>query len=148
MAKVNYYRVTEGLLGNYKYIMMGIESNLENLKLLEDDMADIGALDYSRDKIDVSKGSSVVERKVLQFYEKRDKLQRTIKRDKLRIDQLNRAITELTEDQRNIIGLRYIDVLSWNEISELLNLTVSTLHRKKQEAIRKISIAIFGNGAE
>jgi len=142
--KPNLYQKTEGLLGNYKFIRLGILSNKERLQEIEEDIVSLSAIDYSQEKIDSSPESYVIERKLIQFEQEKKRLHRAIAKNTRKLNQLDRAITELPEEWQQIIGLRYIDGCLWEEIAEKVGYDLSTCHRKKQRAIKKLCLAIFG----
>jgi len=146
-GKPNNYQKVEGMLGNYKFICLGIQSNKETLQEMENSLTDIGAVDYSKEKIDTTNETYQVEQKILEAErsepEKR-RLYANIRRNQRKIDQLDRAITELPEQERRIIGYRYLDQLPWDQIAEHMACDVRTCQRKRKKAIKKIVIAVFG----
>ena len=69
-----------------------------------------------------------------------------IKRTKeIEIEKINNALSVLDIRQRKIIELRYIgpELLEWNKISEIMDLTDTTCRTIRNEAIEKMVPIIF-----
>jgi RNA polymerase sigma factor (sigma-70 family) len=67
-----------------------------------------------------------------------------LKKEKHR--QLERLIATLPEDERMIILLRYVNEFSYDEISELLDVPVSTVRNKLHRAKKKLRAAVTNEG--
>ncbi|MFS1515310.1 RNA polymerase sigma factor [Bacillus sp. SCS-151] len=67
-----------------------------------------------------------------------------LKKEKQR--QLERLIETLQEDERMVILLRYVNELSYNEISELVDLPLSTVRNKLHRAKRKMRLTVKQGG--
>ncbi|MDM8129229.1 hypothetical protein QUV80_12170 [Paraclostridium benzoelyticum] len=141
------FKFTEKLLYDYKQIENYIDT-LEHLKstIKAGDYQVVRAITYDSDKISptfkvnnfeadgVIKVVKVVQEIELEIYS-----QQALKK------QLDRAINNLSPIHRDIIHYRYVECLQWLEIVDKIAYDEKTLRTKKNQAIRSISIALFGS---
>jgi RNA polymerase sigma factor (sigma-70 family) len=57
---------------------------------------------------------------------------------------IRRALLTLTEQDRNVLRLKFYDQLSYKELSEELHVSDTTAHRKVDNAIRRLTEALGG----
>lgn len=142
----NCFRFTEKLLYDYEQL----ESHIDTLEYLRDtikagDYQAMRAITYDSDKISPTfkinncEADGVIKVvKVIQEIELEIYSQKALKK------QLDRAINNLSPVHRDIIHYRYGEGLPWLEIVDKIPYDEKTLRTKKNQAVRSISIALFG----
>lgn len=118
--------------------------SIENLNQLVIDIAEEGmGIDYSRDKIgQTNKFSSDVENKVIKL-EKYD-VERRIKSMSNVVNAIDKAMESLTDIEKQVITNRCINGLYFYQFCYQINVSERTTKRIKKEALKKMSIVIFG----
>lgn len=99
-------------------------------------------IDYSKDRIQESK---VADEKMVNQVNKIIELEKSIKKqiDKmidLRIDIRDKIDNVENVDEKLLLKLKYLNFYSFEEISEEMNLSLSTIHRIHSNALRNIKI--------
>lgn len=138
------YKKIENLLYNYKMLKISIENLEKDIEFLEEEDG-AGSINY--DDINVSptnKFSSVVENTVLSKTEKREYLERTIKRNKIHIENIDKAMEGLTINERLIIEEKYIEGKQWWQVAYKVGYSEGHSKRIRKEAIEKLIIGIYG----
>lgn len=141
---MSYYKATEKYLYNYNF-----------LKVYKDNMKkEIDNMDYNPIKsMDLEyKGSSgykgsTVESKVISIDEKKRELKKDIENLETKLTRIDKAIEILNDKERHIITKRYFESKQWWEIGTELKYNERHCRRIRNEAIDKISVALFGEDA-
>lgn len=143
----NCFRFTEKILYGYKDIEEFIKNTEEKLKILklEENTTTVGAINY--DSIQVSPTfniSRMTERKALNKVQEETELKIELYRNKKLKKEIDQAINNLSPIHRDVIKYRYIDELTWMEIIGIMNYEERQLRNKKKQAVKSISIKLFG----
>ncbi len=143
----NCFEFTKDLLRNYKQMECYINT-LEHLRdtIKAEDYQALRAITYDSDKISptfkinnleadgVIKAVKVVQEIELEIYS-----QKALKK------QLDKAINNLSQIHKDIIKYRYGEGLQWNQVVDKVPYDEKTLRTKMKQAIKSISVALFGN---
>lgn len=139
----NYSKVIE-LLKKYKMIQITIENLEQEINYVKED-TELRGISY--DGISTSPTNeikSIVESTVLGNIEKMEYLEHLIKRHKIDIDKLEKALGGLEEIERQIVTEKYCEGKQWYVVSYNASCSESTAKRYRRDAIKKMAIAIFG----
>ena len=138
---MNYYRATEKYLYNYR----ALKANIENIK------TQIGELDYNSVKSaslgHISNGNcrkSTVENAVINLDERKNELNEIKQRLKNKIERIDRAIGALNSIEKQIIEGKYFKGEQWWQIAHGVKYSERHCKRLRTNAIRKISVGLFG----
>ena len=141
------FKFTEEILKGYKHIEAFIKKTEEQLELKDKEelITTLQAINY--DSIKISPTFSInrsTETKALDRVEEEVELKVDLYMNKKIKKEIDRAINNLSQIHKDVIGFRYIKRLSWLEISEKMNYEERQLRNKKNEAIKTIAIELFG----
>lgn len=118
--------------------------SIDNLNQLIIDVAEEGmGIDYSRDKISTTnKFSSDVENKVIKL----DKfnIEHRIKTMSNVINSIDKALESLTDMEKQVITNRCMNSMYYYQFCYKICTSERTAKRIKKEALKKMSIVIFG----
>ena len=149
MDKMSYSQV-EGILYNYKLIKASIENNklrLENLEL--EDLEDgVSAITYGEPSSKTNKFNSVVENATIKNIEAKERIKKGLKkniaRETNKLKMIDNALSVLTETEREIITLFYIEDMTWIQVSMKTNYSTSWCQELRCKAMDKILFTING----
>lgn len=144
------YSQIEGTLYNYKIIKASIENNklrLENLEL--EDLEDgVSAITYGEPSSKTNKFNSVVENATIKNIETKERaiksLNKTITREINKLKMIDNAISVLSETEREVITLFYIEDMSWGQVAKKTNYSNSWCQELRCKAMDKILYTING----
>lgn len=142
--KKEFYESSEMILRNYRAIV-------RHIKILEDTMSEIeeyrsrGIKSISTDGVRVSsaQGDSIGNQ-VVKISEMIETVRLEIKDEKKYISIIKKCMSELGDEEREILEMRYFDNIPDSKIAELTSYERSWIQRKRAAAVRKIAIALFG----
>jgi len=135
------YRQIEGILYNYKLIKASIENNklkLQNLEL-EDGTT---AISYEEPGSRTNKFHSVTENAAIKNIERKEKLKKKIAIDTNTIQMIDNALNALTELERTIIEMFYIENMEWWKVAAKVHYSEGWCKAKRNEAIKKMLFTI------
>lgn len=141
------FKFTEKILYNYKHM----ESHIENLKSLKNDITAgdkvaLRAITYDNIKVSPTyKISNAVLDGVIDPVKTIQEIDIDIYHENSLKKKIDRAINNLDVIRKEIIKLRYDEKKSWLEMSQDLYYDEKTLRKYKNEAIKSISIELFGS---
>lgn len=145
------YSQVEGTLYNYKIIKASIENNklkLENLEL-EDPEDGMSGISYGEPSSKTNKISSVVESAAIRNMERKEiakkELGKAIRKETNRLKIIDNALTGLSDIEKNIIAMFYIEDKTWLEVAEEINYSQSWCQELRCMAMEKILLIINGN---
>ena len=145
MDEMSYSQI-EGILYNYKLIIASIENNklrLENLEL--EDLEDgVSAITYGEPSSKTNKFNSVVENATIKNIERKENLKKKIAIDTNTIHMIDNALNALTELERTIIEMFYIENMEWWKVAAEVHYSEGWCKAKRNEAINKILATING----
>ncbi|MBO3444835.1 MULTISPECIES: hypothetical protein [Clostridia] len=141
------FKFTEKILYNYKHM----ESHIESLKSLKNDITAgdkvaLRAITYDNIKVSPTyKISNAVMDGVIDPVKTIQEIDIDIYHENSLKKKIDRAINNLDIIRKEIIKLRYEEKKSWLEMSQDLYYDEKTLRKYKNEAIKSISIELFGS---
>lgn len=143
--KLSYYKATERLLSDYTAVKGYIELWEKSLNELE--YSGIPAMGYNEKTGKTYKISDPVHNEFIQMEKQRESIEKIIGKNKSVITQIDFALEQLNDEQRNIIQLFYFEKLQWWQIGARLHSSERTCRYKRNNAVNEMSKIIFGNFA-
>ncbi|GAA0735406.1 sigma factor-like helix-turn-helix DNA-binding protein [Clostridium oceanicum] len=142
---MNLYKKTEYMLYNYKDLIakeMNLTLDIRDLKL---NYEGIRAAQYKEHTGNTNKFNSNVENEIISKEKKIEYLESVKEHIQIKIKKIESAIAALEDRQKKIIELRYFNKLSWNKISELINLTEVSCRVIRNKSIKKLQLLLFND---
>lgn len=133
----------EELLYTYKnkeQVLKKIDLELQEIKLRYLD-GNIGAIDYSKDKIQTSNLSNVVEEQVIKAEEQTEKLLKEKALLEIHYAKLELALANITDIEQKIIEYKYFKgkcYYTWNAISKMTGLNRTSCIHYRNKLIQNI----------
>lgn len=141
------FEFTKDLLRNYKQMECYINT-LEHLRdtIKAEDYQALRAITYDSDKISPTfKINNVEADGVIKVVKVVQEIELEIYSQKALKKQLDKAINNLSPTHKDIIKYRYGEGLQWNQVIDKVPYDERTLRTKMKQAIKSISVALFGN---
>lgn len=141
---MNWKREAIDKLKNYEAHQEATESIPKEIKRLE--LAYVGIRSATTDGTPVSGGSNTREDTLLSNIVHRDELKRRLREARLWVSQVDKALAVLDDEERLVLDKFYIHRTkgSVGELCERLNVEQSTVYRKRDNALRHFTIALYG----
>ncbi len=141
---MNWKREAIDKLKNYEAHREALESIPKEIKRLESVYA--GIRSATTDGTPVSGGGNTREDNMLSNIVHRDELKRRLKEARLWLSQVDKALAVLDDEERLILDKFYIHRAKGNvgDLCERLNVEQSTVYRKRDNALRRFTIALYG----
>lgn len=141
---MNWKREAIDKLKNYEAHREALKNIPLEIKRLESACA--GIRSATTDGTPVSDGGSTREDFLLSNIVHRDELKRRLKEARLWVGQVDNALAVLDDDERLVLDLFYIRPAKGNagELCERLNVEQATVYRKRDSALRRFTIALYG----
>lgn len=117
-------------LNRWKFAVM---QQMEELQTLELEYAAIKATNY--DKMPGGSGDNVQEEKLVTAMAKKDELQANLAWNKKRVEDMERLLAQLGEEETQVIKITVIERSSFDTASQLLHCDISTISRKRNKAL-------------
>ena len=137
----NYYAETEKLLYNYNILRQQVQ------EIIPDDIDDLRVeviTNRSKDVVFIPQGGVKSDKLIMQ----EDRIERrswSLKRTKKYLAEFDKALGILKEDPGYcIIEMKYFQEFTIADIALSLNMSESTVKRKKNKLVRELSILLFG----
>jgi len=146
MEEMSYSQI-EDILYNYKMIKASIENNklkLENMELEDGSKA----ITYGEPNSNTNKINSITEKAAIKNIERKEKLKRNIALDTNKIKMIDNAIQGLSELERTIIEMFYIENLEWWKVAAKVCYSEGWCKAKRREAINRILFSINGDNSQ
>lgn len=140
---MDYIRESVEWLKNYKTLKSSIITMENELKDLEIELKQMGykPIDYSG----MPHGNyKIPDDEICNRIVLRDKKSEALKKTKEKVEKLDMVLSKLDSEERDIIKLKFIDGLSYEEMASKLNLSYASITRKKSEGLRKLSLQLWG----
>lgn len=135
----------ENRLKNHNSLVVSITNLQSELEALEATEADeLGAIDYSKDKIQTSGVGSTYENQVIRKVDKIAAVKRKIAQTQRKVDEMDRALSVLNEAEREVIELKCIQCLPYFKFTYKIDRSERWAKYIKKEAIRKLAVALYG----
>ena len=141
---MNWKREAIDKLNNYTAHRAALENIPQEIKRLESAYA--GIRSATTDGTPVSGGGSTREDTMLSNIVRRDELKRRLKEARLWVAQVDKALAVLDDEERLVLDRFYIHRAKGNvgELCERLNVEQATVYRKRDSALRRFTIALYG----
>jgi len=141
---MNWKREAIDKLKNYEAHRAALESIPKEIKRLES--AYTGIRSATTDGTPVSGGGNTREDTMLSNIVHRDELKRRLKEARLWVSQVDKALAILDDEERLVLDKFYIHRAKGNvgELCERLNVEQATVYRKRDSALRRFTIALYG----
>lgn len=141
---MNWKREAIDKLKNYEAHRQALENIPREIKRLES--AYTGLRSASTENAPVSGGGGTREDCVLSNIVLRDELKRRLKEARLWVAQVDKALAVLGEEEKLVLDRFYIHPAKGNagELCERLNVEQATVYRKRDSALRRFTIALYG----
>ena len=141
---MNWKREAIDKLKNYAAHQEALGNIPKEIKRLESACA--GIRSANTDGIPVSGGSSTREDSMLSNIVHRDELKRRLREARLWVVQVDKALVVLDDEERLVLDYFYIHRAkgSVGELCERLNVEQATVYRKRDSALRRFTIALYG----
>jgi phage transcriptional activator, RinA family len=142
--KADYYKGTEKILYNYNYLKANLEIKLKELHeiKLDDGVSGINYEEVSTCK--TYKISQPVEATAILNLEMINSITQNIKKLKSKINSIEMSLSLLSDEEREIIQMKYFDSMNWPQISNKVNMSERHAQRIKNNAINKMKVGLFG----
>lgn len=141
---MNWKREATEKLRNYEIHKQATENIPKEIKRLESSFA--GIRSATTDGTPVSGGGSNREDVMLSNIVHRDELKRRLKEARLWVSMVDKALGALSDEERMLLDKFYIHPAKGNvgELCERLNVEQSTVYRKRDNALKRFTIALYG----
>ena len=141
---MNWKREAIDKLKNYEAHKEALESIPKEIKRLESVYT--GIRSATTDGTPVSGGGSTREDTMLSNIVHRDELKRRLREAQLWVSQVDKALAILDDEERLVLDKFYILRAkgSVGELCERLNVEQATVYRKRDSALRRFTIALYG----
>ncbi len=141
---MNWKREAIDKLKNYEAHREALENIPKEIKRLESAYA--GIRSATTDGTPVSGGGNTREDSMLSNIVHRDELKRRLKEARLWVAQVDKALSVLDDEERLVLDRFYIHRAKGNvgELCERLNVEQATVYRKRDSALRRFTIALYG----
>lgn len=140
---MDYIRESIEWLKKYNRLKSSIETMALELKDLNVELDQMGykPIDYSG----MPHGNyKIPDDEICNRIVKRDKKDKAIQETKEKIEKLDLILSKLDLEEREILKAKFIDGLSYEEMSKQLNLSFATITRKKNEGLRNLALQLWG----
>lgn len=141
---MNWKREAIDKLKNYEAHREVLASIPKEIKRLE--LAYTGIRGAATDSTPVSGGTSTREDVMLSNIVQRDELKRRLKEARLWVSQVDGALGVLDDEERRVLDLFFIHPVKGavERLCEQLNCERATAYRKRESALRRFTIALYG----
>ena len=141
---MNWKREAVDKLKNYEARREALENIPKEIKRLESAYA--GIRSATTDGTPVSGGGNTREDSMLSNIVHRDELKRRLREARLWVAQVDKALAVLDDEERLVLDRFYIHQAKGNvgELCERLNVEQATVYRKRDSALRRFTIALYG----
>lgn len=143
-VKKEFYESTEMLLRNSRGIKRHVDI-LENTMLDIQEYKTRGIKAVATDGIRVSSSpGDSIGKQVVKIAEMEEKILKEISDEKKYLQLIKKGLSSLSDEDREIIVMRYLDNIPDSKIAEFTSYERSWVQRKRTAAVRKIAICIYG----
>lgn len=140
---MNYYRNVEAMLYNYKKMQAEIKNIDIEINELRNDVIGCSANSFSEKTGPTYAFNSNVENEVISNEHSIESLEKKKHKLKVQVEKIDNALEILTEDEMELVELRYFNRLRFKAISQKININESYCIQLKSKIINKIINIIF-----
>ena len=141
---MNWKREAIDKLKNYEAHREALENIPKEIKRLESAYA--GIRSATTDGTPVSGGGNTREDSMLSNIIHRDELKRQLKEAGLWVSQVDEALDILSDEEKMVLERLFIHPVkgAMSALSEQLNIDKTTVYRRRDKALRRFTIALYG----
>lgn len=88
--------------------------------------------------------SDVTEKTALHNLDEKSRLEKKMKRARLEVESVDRALNGLNEIERKVVMAKYMNALQWWQVSGIVFIGERQCRNIRKQAIEKIIIGVFG----
>lgn len=143
-VKKEFYESTEMILRNHRGIV-------RHIRILENTLSEIreyksrGIKAVSTDGVRVSScAGDSIGKQVVKVSEMMEKIQKEMDDEKKYISLIKKGMAGLTDEEKEIIEMRYFDNIPDSKIAAFTSYERSNVYRKRVAAVRKLAVVIYG----
>lgn len=139
MFIIKYYKGVESNLYNYKSIKAEIKNIDLELQELENEGESCGSINYEEKSAPTNKFNSTIENQIIrpdQLKSKKHKLE-------VQLEKINNALETLSDDEMELIELRYFNKLQFKVIAERIDRNEMYCVYLKSKIIKKLIPLIY-----
>lgn len=143
---MDYIQEAENVLSAYQDLVHSLDSLKDEIRTIEYELQSIKSMDYES----VSGGSMNSDDRITNLIFKKQVKISAYKLTKAKINNIDSALDYLENNgemdslDKDILKLLFIDKFRMEDICYKLNLSESTLRRKRHYALKRFSIQLFG----
>ncbi len=143
---MDYIQEAENVLNAYQDLVYSLDSLTDEIRTIEYELQSIKSMDYES----VSGGSMNSDDRITNLIFKKQVKISAYKLTKAKINNIDNALGYLENNgemdslDKDILKLLFVDKFRLEDICYKLNLSESTLRRKKHYALKRFSIQLFG----
>ncbi|MDP4147374.1 MAG: sigma factor-like helix-turn-helix DNA-binding protein [Bacillota bacterium] len=131
-------------LEGYIYYEQAIENIDLNIKEIEYEILGTPGISGQEQTSKSNSFHSVTEDQAITLITKKTALQTLLKKKEIMISKIDNALESLTDEEKNVIKLFYIEHRTWQDISCRLNYSERTCRYRRESALKKM-LGIINN---
>lgn len=129
--------MTKEELRNIMYLDSRIESKIRQLEHIKSTMTDLGAIDYSKDRVQTGVSSSV-ENTVIRVADLEADINKDINKLVDMKQKARKVINKAAGIESVILEMRYLENMKWEEIAYRLNYSLPAVYKIHGKALKTI----------
>ena len=143
---MDYIQEAENVLNTYQDLVNSLDSLKDEIRTIEYELQSIKSMDYES----VSGGSMNSDDRITNLIFKKQVKISAYKLTRAKINNIDSALNylenngEINSQDKDVLKLLFIDKFRMEDICYKLNLSESTLRRKRHYALKRFSIQLFG----
>lgn len=139
------YKRTQSLLYEYPNINIEIENIDIEITALKNDLGDLDNISYEQKVCTSKNNNSIVERRVIKKEEREQELLQLKKYKQYQKLKMENALGILSDDEMNLIKLRYFNKLTFIQMAIRMGYTESHICNLCKKAVQKIEQIYFAS---
>lgn len=143
VISINYYKAVESILYNYKTMNAEIKNIDIEIEELENNYLECGAITYEEKSSPTNKFNSLVENETINKIYKPGELEKKKHKLEVQLKKIDNALDTLTEDEMNLVKLRYFDKLQFKVICQRICMSEMYCVYLKSKIVNKLIHLIF-----
>jgi DNA-directed RNA polymerase specialized sigma subunit len=125
-------------LQGYSYYKQAIENIELNIKEIEFEILGTPGMSNEEKTSRSNSFHSATEDQAIKLINQKDALKALLRKKELIINKIDNALSSLTDEEKHIIRMFYIEGKSWREISININYAERTCRLKREKALKKM----------
>jgi len=138
----NWKKSVESDLKDYKKQKAAVKNLTERIRVIDDNMTALKGRSFdSRPKFG---GISHYEDNLIEAIALKDKLKRNLKFTKENLSLIDKGLGDISEDQRKVLYMFFMGGGGFRRVMEEFHIEQAAAYKKKDEALRDFTIAMYG----